>query len=104
MRRLLTILGLALLLAAAASYTLWHRHAAPGPAGGAPPLAAAEREVLYYQDPDGKPYYSAMPRKNDAGRDYVPVYEDNPPGTPASPVREAESAPKTPGKILPSSP
>jgi Cu(I)/Ag(I) efflux system membrane fusion protein len=29
--------------------------------------------VAYYQDPDGKPYYSATPRKTDDGRDYRPV-------------------------------
>jgi Cu(I)/Ag(I) efflux system membrane fusion protein len=31
---------------------------------------------LYYQDPDGKPAYTAKPAKTADGRDYKPVYED----------------------------
>ena len=34
---------------------------------------------LYYQDPSGKPFYSATPKKDAQGRDYVPVYSDAPP-------------------------
>lgn len=37
---------------------------------------AAGRSPLYYQDPDGKPFYAAGPRKAANGRDYVPVYDD----------------------------
>src|SRR5438034_7206063 len=40
------------------------------------PAAAAERKVLYYRDPSGAPYWSAEPKKNADGRDYLPVYED----------------------------
>ena len=29
--------------------------------------------VIYYRDPDGKPFYSAEPRKTEDGRDYVAV-------------------------------
>lgn len=29
--------------------------------------------VAYYRDPDGKPFYSAEPRKTQDGRDYLPV-------------------------------
>ena len=29
--------------------------------------------VIYYRDPDGKPAYSAEPRKTREGRDYAPV-------------------------------
>jgi Cu(I)/Ag(I) efflux system membrane fusion protein len=52
--------------------------------------AAAERQPLYYQDPSGKPDYSPTPKKDDAGRDYVPVYDDNdttlaPPSAPSPP-------------------
>ena len=50
---------------------------APDPAG---------RPPLYYQDPDGKPFYAAGPRKTAEGRDYVPVREDPAPtGTAAQP-------------------
>src|SRR5207244_11928407 len=37
--------------------------------------AATERKVLYYRDPMGKPYYSAEPKKDSMGMDYIPVYE-----------------------------
>ena len=35
-----------------------------------------QRAVLYYKDPTGKPDYSQMPKKDELGRDYVPVYEN----------------------------
>ena len=38
--------------------------------------AAAERKILYYRDPSGAPYWSAEPKKDANGRDYLPVYED----------------------------
>jgi hypothetical protein len=33
------------------------------------------RKVLYYRDPGGAPYWSAAPKKDASGRDYIPVYE-----------------------------
>jgi Cu(I)/Ag(I) efflux system membrane fusion protein len=48
----------------------------PSSAAGESTAAAAERDVLYYRDPSGAPYWSATPKKDDQGRDYVPVYED----------------------------
>jgi Cu(I)/Ag(I) efflux system membrane fusion protein len=57
-----------------------------------PAAAAAERTPLYYQDPSGKPDYSPAPKKDAAGRDYVPVY-DEPGAAPASPP--ASPAPAT---------
>jgi Cu(I)/Ag(I) efflux system membrane fusion protein len=38
--------------------------------------AAADRKILYYRDPSGAPYWSAEPKKDADGRDYLPVYED----------------------------
>jgi Cu(I)/Ag(I) efflux system membrane fusion protein len=35
---------------------------------------AASGPVIYYRDPDGKPFYSAEPRKTDDARDYLPVH------------------------------
>src|SRR5262249_1366772 len=35
-----------------------------------------ERKILYYRDPSGAPYWSAEPKKDAGGRDYLPVYED----------------------------
>jgi Cu(I)/Ag(I) efflux system membrane fusion protein len=39
--------------------------------------AAADRPVLYYRDPNGAPLWSAGPKKDDHGRDYLPVYDDD---------------------------
>ena len=40
------------------------------------PTPAPQRKVLYYRDPSGAPYWSAAPKKDQSGRDYIPVYED----------------------------
>ena len=39
----------------------------------APPQSG--QTVLYYRDPTGKPEYSPTPKKDDFGRDYLPVHE-----------------------------
>lgn len=47
----------------------------------APGIARADdttRQPLYYQDPDGKPFYAPVPKKAADGRDYKPVFEDGP--------------------------
>jgi Cu(I)/Ag(I) efflux system membrane fusion protein len=41
--------------------------------------SAGERKVLYYRDPTGAPYWSATPKQDASGRDYLPVYEDEGP-------------------------
>jgi Cu(I)/Ag(I) efflux system membrane fusion protein len=38
--------------------------------------AVTDRKILYYRDPTGAPYWSAEPKKDAQGRDYLPVYED----------------------------
>ncbi len=38
--------------------------------------AAAGRTILYYRDPGGAPSWSATPRKDASGRDYLPVFDD----------------------------
>jgi Cu(I)/Ag(I) efflux system membrane fusion protein len=38
--------------------------------------SASERKILYYRDPSGAPYWSAEPKKDSNGRDYLPVFED----------------------------
>jgi membrane fusion protein, copper/silver efflux system len=38
--------------------------------------AATERTILYYRDPSGAPLWSATPKKDAQGRDYIPVYDD----------------------------
>ncbi len=57
--------------------------------------ATADRTPLYYREPDGAPLWSAVPKKDDRGRDYVPVYDDDKaaPG-PAKPKQQANSSRK----------
>lgn len=38
--------------------------------------AAADRKVIYYRDPGGAPIWSATPKKDQHGRDFLPVYDD----------------------------
>ena len=38
----------------------------------------SDRQPLYYQDPDGQPFYSPGPTKNADGKDYKPIFEDAP--------------------------
>ena len=45
---------------------------------------------LFYQDPDGKPFYASGPKKTPDGRDYRPVFTD------AAPPALAPKAPKPP--------
>jgi len=59
---------------------------------------AEERQPLYYQDPSSKPDYSAGPKKDAQGRDYIPVYEDT--GAPAPANAPAPPAPAGERKIL----
>jgi Cu(I)/Ag(I) efflux system membrane fusion protein len=40
-------------------------------------VAGQDRSPLYYQDPDGKPFYAAGPKKTADGRDYKPVFTDS---------------------------
>ena len=69
--------------------------APPAPAAASAPAASAStapaRQPLYYQDPSGRPEYSATPRKTVDGRDFVPVYEDN--GAPHQSAAAPASAP-----------
>jgi membrane fusion protein, copper/silver efflux system len=48
------------------------RHAPPKQLTSRP---SAERTILYWKDPEGKPDFSPSPKKTADGRDYVPVYE-----------------------------
>jgi len=38
--------------------------------------AADDRTILYYRDPSEAPFWSAEPKKDAQGRDYLPVYSD----------------------------
>jgi membrane fusion protein, copper/silver efflux system len=71
---------LALGLTAGAAGGYWYaRLPAHVPASAVAPettAAATERKILYYRNPSGAPYWSAEPKKDADGRDYLPVYED----------------------------
>ena len=51
--------------------------------------------VLYYRDPTGKPEYSPTPKKDDFGRDYLPVHESE-----EAPVGVLVPEPPKGGRIL----
>ena len=50
----------------------------------------APRQPLFYQDPDGKPFYASGPQRAADGRDYQPVFEDS--SAPAAVVEAAKPA------------
>lgn len=66
----------------------WLAHAEMSPA-----TSAANRTPLYYRDPGGAPLWSAGPKKDDRGRDYLPVFDDGQATSePARPQQQADSA------------
>ena len=57
--------------------------------------------VLYYRDPSGAPYWSATPKKDKQGRDYLPVFEDEEPAFgPGGEIKKASRVTAEPRKIL----
>jgi len=64
----------------------------------ADPAAATDRLPLYYRDPSGAPLWSASPKKDPQGRDYVPVYEED--GPAAEPANAKPQRAETSRKIL----
>jgi Cu(I)/Ag(I) efflux system membrane fusion protein len=80
MRRLRGVILLALGVTAGAAGGYWYaRLPADMPVSVLASEAAApaaERKILYYRDPSGAPYWSAEPKKDASGRDYLPVFED----------------------------
>src|SRR5438445_661547 len=49
--------------------------------------AADDRTILYYRDPSGAPFWSAEPKKDTQGRDYLPVYSDEDQSSAPSPKK-----------------
>jgi len=103
MRRLSGVLILALGLTAGAAGGYWYAR----PRSDSLPLAtadaapAADRKIIYYRAPDGSPYWSAQPKKDATGRDYLPVYEDEEPAFgPGGKLIKAAPTKKTAQKIL----
>jgi Cu(I)/Ag(I) efflux system membrane fusion protein len=54
--------------------------------------AETERNILYYRDPSGAPYWSASPKKDDQGREYLPVYDDGSSAAAPKPAARPSSA------------
>lgn len=96
MNRAAVFLGLILLAAVAGGVGYW----AGGTFGAAPTAAvpAGQRDPSYYQHPLGRLEYSATPRKDEAGRDFVPKFEDAIPEPSTSAANEV--TPANGGKIL----
>ncbi|MBA7470538.1 Cation efflux system protein CusB [subsurface metagenome] len=63
-----------------------------------PRAAAAERHTIYYREPSGAPLWSATPKKDPKGRDYLPVHDDEEPSF-DPPQRKPQPA-QGPRKIL----
>jgi Cu(I)/Ag(I) efflux system membrane fusion protein len=78
MHRLASVILVALGASASAAGGYWYARLPVGVSALAPPgtAAAAERKILYYRDPSGAPYWSATPKQDASGRDYVAVYDD----------------------------
>jgi Cu(I)/Ag(I) efflux system membrane fusion protein len=80
MSRLRAVTILALGVAAGALGGNWYAHR---PVTNLPLLSASAsaqlRTILYYRDAGGAPAWSATPRKDATGRDFVPVYDDEEP-------------------------
>lgn len=59
---------------------------------------AVDRTPLYYRDPSGGPLWSSGPKKDDRGRDYLPVYDEDGPAT--EPPKAKPQQANAPRKIL----
>ena len=95
--RAFALVTIALLAALAVGYGIGRSHQSPAPLPlvTEPPPArppASNRQILFYQHPDGIPDYAPGPKQDAQGRAYLPVYADPDP----EPVRK----PPQQGKIL----
>ena len=98
----LTVLLLGLAAGGAGGY--WYAyHPKPGsiPAVATNIAAAADRTILYYRDPTGAPYWSSTPKKDQQGRDYLPVYlGEEPAFGPGGELKKPTRAATAPRKVL----
>jgi Cu(I)/Ag(I) efflux system membrane fusion protein len=72
--RITFILACGLVAGAAAGY--WYTLRSASVPAAPMSVAADERAILYYRDPSGAPFWSAVPKQDAQGRAYVPVYDD----------------------------
>jgi Cu(I)/Ag(I) efflux system membrane fusion protein len=71
------------------------------PLSSAATAAADNRQILYYRDPTGAPYWSAEPKRDARGREYLPVYEDEEPSFgPGGELKETAIPKPGPRRIL----
>lgn len=78
--RILLVLAIGLGLGAIGGYWSAQRAASlPTARQVAGAAAAAERPILYYRDPGDAPLWSAVPKQDQQGRAYLPVYDDEEP-------------------------
>jgi membrane fusion protein, copper/silver efflux system len=80
MKRLNSLMILAIGVAAGAAGSYWYAHrpepiSTPAAAEQSAP-AKDERKILYYRNPMGLPDTSPVPKKDPMGMDYIPVYQD----------------------------
>ena len=64
-----------------------------------PAPSTAERKIIYYRDPTGAQLWSATPKKDSAGRDYLPVYSDEEPSVDL-PAPKPQTTTAGPRKII----
>jgi len=99
--RIVFILALGLGLGAAVGYWTGQSALPSQPnARGAGTAAAAERKILYYRDPGNAPLWSAVPKQDQQGRPYVPVYDDEEPSFNSDRPKPQAAGAKGPRKIL----
>jgi len=88
--RLAVALLIVIAAAAGAAGGYWYaqrQSAMPTLSLNAERAAAADRTILYYRDPSGAPFWSATPKKDAQGRDYLPVHGDDEPALAAQPKK-----------------
>jgi len=77
MKRSVSALLILAALGAAGGSGYWigryEMHTAASPANGVPQKAAPSGPVIYYRDPDGKPFYASEPKQTPDGRSYGAV-------------------------------
>lgn len=79
MRRIRTTFILATALIAGAAGGYWYAGLPAAVQASVAPsqsIPAAGRKVIYYRDPSGAPFWSATPKKDARGRDYLAVYDN----------------------------
>jgi Cu(I)/Ag(I) efflux system membrane fusion protein len=80
MRTVSGVVLFALAITAGAAGGYWfarpHANTSIPPFAASNTASAVERKILYYRDPSGAPNFSAAPKQDENGRDYLPVYED----------------------------